>query len=116
MATFVPQPCLLPPLAAAHAGAVAASLAGQLSSLRHRNGAPVCMLYGAHASMRSHPPPRAPPPQQQQQEATRRQPEQQQQQSGCEQGGREALAGVVGQGPVVAFNLLRPDGSFVGYR
>ena len=24
--------------------------------------------------------------------------------------------GAVGQGPVVTFNLLRPDGSYVGYR
>ncbi|KAI3430783.1 hypothetical protein D9Q98_009195 [Chlorella vulgaris] len=74
------------PAVAAHAGAVAASLAQQLTSLRHWNGAPVCMLYGSYEALL------------QPQSAARQQP------------------GVVGQGPVVAFNLLRADGSCVGYR
>jgi hypothetical protein len=91
-----------PPPTAAHASAVAASLASQLSALRHWNGAPVCTLYGAH------------------QQRNR-------QQLDAGPGAAAAAAavsplpspravGVCGQGAVVAFNLLRSDGSFVGYR
>lgn len=104
-------PCLLifPP--AAHAGAVAASLACQLSSLRHSNGAPVCVLYSAHAEAKQHAPPEA-----QQEPEVQQQQQHEEQHSRQLQGSGAAPAGVVGQGPVVAFNLLRPDGSFVGYR
>lgn len=87
---------------------MAASLARQLSALRHSNGARVCVLYGAHAEAERQLPPKA----QQEPEPC------QQQQGGHGQASRAAAPapGVVGQGPVVAFNLQRPDGSFVGYR
>lgn len=78
------------PAVAAHAGAVAAALAARLAALRHGNGRRVCMLYGAHRA------------------------------GGAGEGeSDDARAGrgvVVGQGPVVAFNVQRADGSFVGYR
>lgn len=61
--------------------------------MRHSNGQPVCVLYGAH------------PPH----------PESEQTQPHVG-GGMQSLPGAAGQGPVIAFNLLRPDGSFVGYR
>lgn len=85
---------------AAHAEAVAASLARQLSSLRHWNGAPVCVLYGARGRLL--------------QEQGR---EQQQQEHGTRSRSLPRRpGGVAGQGPVVAFNLLRADGSPVGHR
>lgn len=66
-------------------------LADQLSGLRHSTSGPVCILYGAHDSSGSHP----------QQES---------------KFGISCLPGAVGQGSVVAFNVLRPNGSYVGYR
>ena len=71
-------------------------LAGKLAAMRHPGTRqPVCMLYGAHACM----------------------PVSSSSSSRSEPGQPLAcFPGAVGQGPVVAFNLLRPDGSFVGYR
>ncbi len=59
---------------------------GELTNLRHFNSQPVCKLYGHH--------------------------------SNWEVAGKEQLwaGGAVGQGPTIALNLLRPDGSYVGYR
>ena len=86
------------PAVAAHAGAVAASLARQLCAMRHGStGAPVCILYGAHHLW-----------------GVRQQ--QQKQESEVAKADEVAPAGVVGQGPVVAFNVLRADGTYVGYR
>ena len=112
--------CHLPfPCCAAHASAVASSLAAQLAALRHWNGTPVCTLYGAHAAQlaqlqgqvkqQQHP---------QQQHPQQQHPQQQQQQQQQQQPPRPPPLppGVAGQGPVVTFNLLRADGSFVGYR
>lgn len=62
--------------------------------MRHANGSTVCELYGAHAIA-----------------------------LGTWVGGesmqhksRECLPGAVGQGPIVAFNLFRSCGAYVGYR
>ena len=52
--------------------------------MRHANGTPFCLVYGAHSLSSDQPSPGSP--------------------------------GAVGQGPVVTFNLLRLDGSYVGYR
>ena len=59
-------------------------------NLRHFNGRPACTLYGAHPSACGP-------------ETT----------SG---GSFECFSGAIGQGAVVAFNLQRADGSWVGYR
>ncbi len=61
--------------------------------MRHSSGQPVCMLYGAHAASSSAVPSAA--------------------KVSC---GARCLEGAVGQGPVIAFNVFRPDGTFVGYR
>ena len=65
------------------------TLAGQLTDLRHFNGSPVCQLYGGHGGSAHH---------------------------AAGQPGLAVLPGTVGQGPTIALNLLRSDGSFVGYR
>eukprot|EP00884_Botryococcus_braunii_P022713 jgi/Botrbrau1/9125/Bobra.160_3s0002.1 len=62
----------------------------QLQALRHYNGQAVCVVYGAHEGTGNT--------------------------GNTQKGSQPAVAGAVGQGPVIAFNLLRPDGSFVGYR
>lgn len=62
----------------------------QLQALRHFNGQVVSVVYGAHDS-----------PGVTGDTATDAQ---------------QQVPGALGQGPVIAFNLLRPDGSFVGYR
>ena len=69
-------------------------LAQALVSLRHTNGTAVCELYGAHAAAIDSRGPGA----------------------GKQQGKGVCLPGALGQGPVVAFNLLRSCGSYVGYR
>lgn len=101
--------------AEAHAGAVARHLATRLAALRHNNGKPVVVLYGAGwKGLVS---------------------------GGANGGGGDGDGdggggeggtgdgsgyggvnvvelmggGVVGQGATVAFNVLRPDGGFVGY-
>ena len=98
-------------------------LAEQLALLRHSNGAPTVIMYGAHW-------------QRLQAEAQARGgllPHSQDSVSSTDglrprpdatafrQAGQPAAAGtrvpglLLGTGPTVAFNLLRPDGSFVGY-
>ncbi|KAL3136431.1 hypothetical protein ABBQ38_005687 [Trebouxia sp. C0009 RCD-2024] len=54
-----------------------------LPELRHANGTPLTLLYGAH---------------------------------NCLAQPSSGSPGAAGQGPVVTFNLLQPDGSYVGYR
>jgi hypothetical protein len=49
----------------------------------------VCILYGAHASAQG---------------------------QAVSGGASKCLQGAVGQGSIVAFNILRPDSSYVGYR
>ena len=69
-------------------------LAQALTNLRHANGVAVCELYGAHAMASV-------------QKALHE----------SEQlAGRECLPAATGQGPVVAFNLFRSCGSYIGYR
>ena len=75
-------------------------LAGALHSLRHENGSPVCELYGAHGKGAE----------------TGKRQEGQAMDAGKQQGSRLCLPGAAGQGPVVAFNLLRSCGAYVGYR
>ena len=69
-------------------------LAHALTSLRHANGIAVCELYGAHAMASV----------------------QQALHESEQLMGRERLPGAIGQGPVVAFNLFRTCGSYIGYR
>jgi len=69
-------------------------LAQALTNLRHANGIAVCELYGAHAMASV------------QQALHERE----------QLMGRERLPGAIGQGPVVAFNLFRSCGSYIGYR
>ncbi|KXZ48630.1 hypothetical protein GPECTOR_26g533 [Gonium pectorale] len=76
-----------PPAVRRHAAALARWLAGRLAALRHANGAPVAVLYGRWCRTAARP--------------------------GTSCGGGGAAAG--DHGPTVAFNLLRPDGSWVGY-
>ena len=67
-------------------------LAQQMGDLKYPGGQPVARLYGAHAGLLL---------------------------SEAELTEEEASAvplGAVDQGPVVTFNLLRSDGSYVGYR
>ncbi len=72
--------------------------AQQLAALRHGNGAPVCLLFGAHRA------PALPPD------------------LGLALGAAPkrqcapAAPGAVGQGPTVTFSVLRADGSFVGFQ
>ena len=66
-------------------------LADQLGRLKHPEGQPVACLYGVYRAM---------------QEAERKEDEED----------FSVPMGAVDQGPVVTFNLLRPDGSFVGFR
>ena len=80
-------------------------LAEALHSLRHENGSPVCELYGAHDKEVV----------QSSAEVGRRQ-EGRPMDAGKQQGSRLCLPGAAGQGPVVAFNLLRSCGAYVGYR
>ena len=119
--------CHLPsPCCAAHASAVASSLAAQLAALRHWNDTPVCTLYGAHAAQLAQLQGKGQQQQQHPRQQQQQQGEQQQQQGEQhphhhqqqQQQPRPAPLppGVGGQGPVVTFNLLRADGSFVGYR
>ena len=70
--------------------------AQQLAALRHGNGAPVCLLYGAHRALRPD-----------LGLALGAAPDQQ---------GVPAAPGAVGQGPTVTFSVLRADGSFVGFQ
>lgn len=90
-------------------------LARELSMLRHHNGAPVAVLYGAHSVCGST---GAESQQQQQQRGGQRQqqPSPQSNSSAARLCWKNVARGAAGQGPVVAFNLLRADGSFVGYR
>ncbi|BDA46796.1 probable molybdenum cofactor sulfurase [Coccomyxa sp. Obi] len=76
-----------------HTATLTRWLAERLASMRHSNGQPVCVLYGAHAASSSAVPSAA--------------------KICC---GTRCLEGAVGQGPVIAFNVLRADGTFVGYR
>lgn len=69
-------------------------LAEALADLVHANGSAVCELYGAHAPA----------------SGFRTEKESKQHSS------RRYLLGAVGQGPVVAFNLFRSCGAYVGYR
>ena len=80
-------------------------LAEALHSLRHENGSPVCELYGAHGNEAG----------QSSAEVGTRQ-EGRLKDVGKQQGSRLCLPGAAGQGPVVAFNLLRSCGAYVGYR
>ena len=64
-------------------------LALELQAMQHANGRPLCVLYSGLGL--SFP-------------------------LSYRKDNAPAQSGVVGQGPVVTFNLLRPDGSFVGYR
>ena len=66
-------------------------LADQLGRLRHPKGQPVACLYGAYQAR---------------QEAQHQEDEED----------FTVPMGAADQGPVVTFNLLRPDGSFVGFR
>jgi molybdenum cofactor sulfurtransferase len=86
---------------ARHAERVASALAGRLSALRHAGGQAACILYGAHVLAEESAEEDGPP-----------------WSSGgaLEPGGRLWRRSISGQGPVVAFSLLRPDGTFVGYR
>ena len=79
-------------------------LAEKLAGMRHPGGSrAVCVLYGAHACIAGAAPKQAPE---------------------TENGGApkqappalQCFPGAVGQGPVVAFNVLRADGAYVGYR
>lgn len=72
------------PAIACHTQVVTRLFVTGLSELRHANGTPLCVLYGAHHPTLDQPSLGSP--------------------------------GAAGQGPVVTFNLLRPDRSFVGYR
>ena len=80
-------------------------LAQALHSLRHGDGRPVCELYGAHGNW-----------------AVQSSAEIEKHQAGRpveahkQVGSRLCLPGAAGQGPVVAFNLLRSCGAYVGYR
>ena len=80
-------------------------LAEALHSLRHKDGSPVCELYGAHGK-----------------EAVQSSIDVgdcwkgQTMDGGKHPGSRLGLPGAAGQGPVVAFNLLRSCGAYVGYR
>ena len=65
-------------------------LAEALQGMRHDNGRPLCVLYGAHKDVQA--------------EAAV---------NGAQWSGTD---GAVSQGPIVTFNLLRADGSFVGHR
>lgn len=91
--------------------------------LRHANDSAVCKLYGAHApGLGSQEPGQSTSAVGEHHNVDRPQPParsaQEEQSSGGneQQGGRRRLPGAVGQGPVVAFNLLRGCGSYVGYR
>ena len=66
-------------------------LADQLGKLKHSKEQPAACLYGAYQAL---------------QEAQRSEDEED----------FSVPMGAVAQGPVVTFNLLRPDGSFVGFR
>ncbi len=66
--------------------------AKHLAALRHGSGAPVCVLYGAHQTAPSLAQARVGPV------------------------ASKLRAAAAGQGPVVAFNVIRDDGCFVGYR
>jgi molybdenum cofactor sulfurtransferase len=78
----------------AHMACLAMWLSQQLLQLRHGNGRPVCVLYGRQAELTESGA------------------------AGEQQGGRLSQRArqewLERQGPVVAFNLLQPDGSFAG--
>lgn len=80
-------------------------LAQALHSLRHETGTPVCELYGTHDTEAV----------QSSSEAGKRQ-QGQPVAEGKQQRSRLCLPGAAEQGPVVAFNLLRSCGAYVGYR
>ena len=80
-------------------------LAEALHSLRHENGTPVCELYGAHGN-------KAVPSSAEIGKHQEGRP----MDAGKQRGSRLCLSGAAGQGPVVAFNLLRSCGAYVGYR
>ena len=80
-------------------------LAEALHNLRHENSSPVCKLYGAQDKKAM----------QSSAEIGQRQ-EGRPMDAGKQQESRLCLPGAVGQGPVVAFNLLRSCGAYVGYR
>ena len=80
-------------------------LAEALQSLRHGDGTPVCELYGAHGNEVV-----------QSSAETEKREQRQPMDAGKQQGSRLCLPGAAGQGPVVAFNLLRSCGAYVGYR
>ncbi|PNG99873.1 Molybdenum cofactor sulfurase, partial [Tetrabaena socialis] len=105
-----------PPAVHRHATALARWLAAQLAALRHANGAPVCALYGRWCNAVPHrggsgaasavqPPSAAAAT-----VAAGPRPA-----GGLPQRSSEPPPLPPSHGPTLAFNLLRPDGGFVGY-